>query len=323
MAPELSIIIVNWNGGQLLQRCVETIVDSAPQTAYEVVVVDNASQDESLARLRSSRAAANLLQSQALRIITNFENRGFGPANNQGFALTATPFVFLLNPDTEVQLGTIDTLVTTMRADHRIGACGPRIVNSDGSVQISVSHNPPRLWQLLLSQLKLYLILPRRLRGELLLADHWDHNRKRAVPMLSGAAIVARREMIEAVGGFDERYAMYGEDNEWCWRIKRSGWSLIFDPAATVLHHGGQSAVHRWSEAEKARVKLEAGFVFQKQVLPRWRLVVNQLASYLIVSAQIAWRRIHRIRSPRLDLQKEVHRKNLKRSLGINRTEGP
>lgn len=317
MPPELSIIIVNWNAGKLLPRCIETIVTSAPKTVYEVVLIDNASADQSLELLRANQMAAGLLRNQQLRIINNSENRGFGPAHNQGFALTATPFVLLLNPDTEVPAGAIDTLIETMRSDSRIGACGPRIVNADGSLQISVFHNPPRVWQTLLSQLKLYLILPGRLRGELLLADHWDHSRKRSVPMLSGAAILARREMIEQVGGFDERFLMYGEDNEWCLRIKRSGWRMVFDPEATILHHGGQSAEQRWSKPERAKVRLEAGYLFQKQVLPRWRLIANQLTNYSIISAQVAWRRLRGIRSAKLDLQKEVHRRNFKRSLGL------
>jgi len=316
VSPELSIIIVNWNGGSLLQRCIETIVNSAPKTSYEVVVIDNASEDQSLHLLRANERTAPLLLNHQLRIITNSENRGFGPANNQGFELTTTPFVFLLNPDTEVRAETIDTLMGTMRSDGLIGACGPKIMNPDGSVQFSVFPNPPRVWQAVLSNLKLYLLLPRRIRGELLLADHWDHNRKRRVPMLSGAAILARRRMIEEVGGFDERYRMYAEDNEWCLRIIRSRWKLLFNPDAIVLHHGSQSALNRWSKLGKIRVQMEAGYAFQNHVLPRWRVIVNQLANYLIISAQVAKRGMAGIHQPELDLQKEIYRENLKRSLG-------
>jgi GT2 family glycosyltransferase len=313
--PELSIVIVNWNAGDLLLRCIQSIIASGPRVSYEIVVVDNASQDESLARLRANQA--ELMLNERLRIVTNSENRGFGPANNQAFALTTTPFVFLLNPDTEIFPGTVDTLIAAVRSDDRIGACAPKIINPDGSVQISVFHNPPRVWQTVLSNLKLYLVLPRRLRGELLLADHWDHNRRRLVPMVSGAAILARREMIDEVGGFDERFQMYAEDNEWCLRITRSGWRLMFEPAAIVMHHGSQSALKRWPELQKQQVQLEAGYVFQKQVLSKWRVVVNQLTNYLIISAQVGWRNLHGINAPALELQQKVYRENLKRSLGI------
>jgi GT2 family glycosyltransferase len=313
--PELSIVIVNWNAGDLLLRCIESIIASGPQVRSEIVVIDNASQDESLALLRANQA--ELLLNERLRIVTNSENRGFGPANNQAFALTTAPFVFLLNPDSEIFPGTIDTLIASMHSDRRIGACAPKIINPDGSVQISVFHNPPRVWQTVLSNLKLYLVLPRRLRGELLLADHWDHNRRRLVPMVSGAAILARREMIDEVGGFDERFQMYAEDNEWCLRITRAGWHLMFEPAAIVMHHGGQSALKRWPEMQKKQVQLEAGYRFQNQVLPRWRVVVNQLTNYLIISAQVSWRSLRGINAPALELQQKIYRENLKRSLGI------
>jgi len=260
---------------------------------------------------------AEPLLNERLRVVTNSDNRGFGPANNQAFALTTAPFVFLLNPDTEIFPGTIDTLIAIMRSDHRIGACAPKIINPDGSLQISVFHNPPRVWQTVLSNLKIYLLLPRRLRGELLLADHWDHNRRRLVPMVSGAAILARREMIDEVGGFDERFQMYAEDNEWCLRMTRAGWRLMFEPAATVMHHGSQSASKRWPELQKKRVQLEAGYRFQNHVLPRWRVVVNQLTNYLIISAQVGWRSLRGIEAPGLQLQQKVYGENLKRSLGI------
>ena len=315
MNTDLSIIIVNWNGGGLLRRCVETIVTSNPRVTYQIVIVDNASKDDSLEQLQASEAAAALIANQQLRIFKNEENRGFGAANNQGFDVTDSPYLFLLNLDTEVHPGTIDTLMRTMQADPAIGACGPKILNPDGSLQISAFFNPPRVWHTLLSQLKLYHLLPHRLRGELLLGRHWDHDRQRPVPMLSGAAIVARRQMIDEVGGFDERFHMYAEDNEWCWRISKSNWKLVFVPDAVVLHHGGQSSMKRWSSDEKLRVKLEAGFYFEHRVLPRWRLAANQLANYLVVSAQIAGRQMRGIHIPELYLIKSVHREHLKRSL--------
>ncbi|HEV2837443.1 MAG TPA: glycosyltransferase family 2 protein, partial [Pyrinomonadaceae bacterium] len=312
----LSIIIVNWNGGGLLKRCVETIVSSEPRVTYEVVIIDNASEDDSLEQLNQSETAAFLNSNQQLRIFKNSENRGFGAANNQAFGLTDSPFVLLLNLDTEVHPGTIDTLMRTIVSDPKIGGCGPKILNGDGSLQISAFFNPPRVWHTFLSQLKLYYLLPPRVRGELLLGQHWPHDRQRSVPMLSGAAMLARRQMIEKVGGFDERFHMYAEDNEWCCRITRSDWKLVFVPDAVVLHHGGQSSMKRWTSDEKLRVKLEAGFNFENRVLPRWRLAANQLANYIVVSAQIAARQVRGIQIPEpFYVVKETHREHLMRSL--------
>ncbi len=315
MPCDLSIIIVNWNGSSLLTRCVETIVNSQPATTYEILVVDNASEDDSLAQLRSSEVAAPMFAAGQLRIFNNSENRGFGAANNQAFALTTSPYVFLLNLDTEVSPGTIDTLMNRITSDPRIGACGPRILNFDGSVQTSVFFNPPCVWHTVLSQLWLYHLIPRRMRGELLLGWHWNHDRERDVPMLGGAAILARREMIDEVGGFNERFHMYAEDNEWCWRIKKSNWRLMFVPEAVVLHHGAHSSKKRWSQNDQLRVKLRAGFQFEHQVLPRWQLAANQLANYMVVTLQITGRKLLGIQHPELRVIKEMHGEHLRRSL--------
>jgi N-acetylglucosaminyl-diphospho-decaprenol L-rhamnosyltransferase len=315
MSSDLSIIIVNWNGGSLLTRCIETIISSAPKAAYEIVVIDNASQDDSLAQLRASELAAPLIEREQLRIFINSENRGFGAANNQAFGLTDSPYVFLLNLDTEVPPGAIDTLIDKLNSDDSLGACGPRILNPDGTVQVSVFFNPPRVWHTVLSQLWLYHLLPRRMRGELLLGWHWNHDRQRDVPMLGGAAFMARRKMIEEVGGFDERFHMYAEDNEWCWRISKSDWRLLFVPEAVVVHYGAQSSSKRWSHDERLRIRLAAGFVFEHQALPRWRLTANQLANYMVVTTQIAGRKLLGIEQPDLSVIREMHREHLKRSL--------
>jgi hypothetical protein len=313
-APELSIIIVNWNAGDLLSRCVDSIARYPPKTEFEVVVIDNASDDGSLEQLLSSSS----LSSDLLSIIRNPENKGFGIANNQVFSQTTSSFVFLLNPDAEVTDGAIDTLLETMKADQRVGACGPKLLNPDGSTQISVYFNPPRWWHTLFWQLKLYQLLPRRIRGELLLGRHWDHSRMRDVPMIIGAALMARRDVIEQVGGFDERFHMYSEDNEWCWRIIRAGWRIVFNPAAVVVHGGGQSAKKRWTADEKVRVQLDSEFKFVQLALPRLSLIANQLANCAVVSAQVALRRVRRVEGLDLDtlsLIKSIHTENLKRIL--------
>ncbi|MDQ6653411.1 MAG: glycosyltransferase [Acidobacteriota bacterium] len=315
MKVELSIIIVNWNGGELLRRSVESIVACPPSVEYEVVAIDNASTDNSLALLKASESADGLARAGRLRIVENRQNRGFGQANNQAFALTDGPLLLLLNPDTEVTLGSIDRLIAAVRSGSRVGAAGPKLLNIDGSLQISVWRNPPAAWEILLSQLKLYLLLPRRIRGELLLGGHWDHGRKRVVPMLSGAAILARRALIDDVGGFDERFHVYGEDNEWCLRIVRAGWQLLFEPAAVIVHHGAQSSLYRWTNLEKLRVQVEANYFFQQHSLSRHRLITNQLASCLTASMQHLWRRLRGVSAPDVKLAKEIHWKHLKRCL--------
>ena len=313
--PDLSIIIVNWNGGELLRKCLRSILANPPAISYEVILVDNASTDGSVAVLRKDETTRELIAREQLHIVENVENTGFGRANNQAFALSRAPLIFLLNPDTEVTKDAIDTLIATVNSGARVGACGPRILNPDGSVQISVWRNPPSAWEILLSQMKLYLLLPARMRGELLLGGHWQHDRRRPVPMLSGAAILLKREVIDEVGGFDARFHMYGEDNEWCFRVTRAGWQMIFEPAAVIIHHGASSSSQRWTNLEKVRVQMEASFAFQKQALGGFALVRNQLASYLVTVLQHSWKKIRRIPAPELELARRIHWQHLKQSL--------
>jgi N-acetylglucosaminyl-diphospho-decaprenol L-rhamnosyltransferase len=317
--PELSFIIVNWNGGELLRRCVESVAAHPPSVAYEVVVVDNDSHDDSLARLEASPAAAALAGEGRLRVVRNPDNVGFGRANNLAFGLASAPLLFLLNPDTEVTPGSLDRLLATLQSDPRNGAVGPRLLNEDGSLQVSVWRNPPAAWEILLSQTHLYRLLPRGLRGELLLGGHWDHGRRRGVRMLSGAAVLVRREVVEEVGGFDERFHMYGEDNEWCLRMARAGWRLVFEPEAVVKHLGAASSLKRWNQLEKLRVQLDASYSFQRHCLSRPRLVANLLASYSVASLQERWRKVRGRPTDEVGLARRAHLDHLKAALGVGR----
>ncbi|MFL6209368.1 MAG: glycosyltransferase family 2 protein [Pyrinomonadaceae bacterium] len=312
--PLVSIIIVNWNGGELLRKCVRSIAQAPPGVAYDIVVVDNASADDSVSWLRSAEIAA-LLPGVTLHVIENAENVGFSRANNQAIAYSHAPLLFLLNPDTEVKPGAIDTLVATLRADAHIGATGPRLLNTDGTLQHSVWRNPPTPWEIVVTGVGLWRLLPRRLRGRLLLGGHWDHATQRAVPMLFGAAILARREMIDAVGGLDERFHMYGEDNEWCLRITRAGWLLVFEPAAEVVHHGGQFSLQRWSSREKLRVQLNSFFDFQRRCLSRSHVLANLIAGCLVMAAQRLWRGLRRRPTEEVAIVLEMYWADLKRAL--------
>jgi GT2 family glycosyltransferase len=314
MTAELSVIIVNWNGGETLRRCVRCLAANPPGVAYEVVAVDNASQDDSLAWLRSDEPCA-LLGDVPLQLIENAENRGFGAATNQAIAVSRAPLLLLLNPDADVTPGAIDALIATLKSDTSNGACGARLLNSDGTLQHSVWRNPPTPLVNLLTGTGAWRLLPRRARGELLLGLYWAHDRRRRVDMLSGAVILVRREVFEEVGGFDERFHMYCEDNEWCLRVARSRWHLVFEPAAVVVHHGGQSTAQRWNRVEKLRVQLDAEYLYQKLSLSKRHLIANVAASYFAMSFQRACRRLFGHRLEDVEIEAEVYRKQLKRAL--------
>jgi GT2 family glycosyltransferase len=313
MSAELSFIIVNWNGGELLRRCVESVVASPPSVTFEVIVVDNDSSDESIARLREGDAARAL--GTRLRVVENEENLGFGRANNQAFALTRAPLLFLLNPDTEVTTGSVDKLIAAVRSGGRTGMAGPKLLNADGSVQVSVWRGDFSAWEVLLTGFRLHKLLPRRARGELLLAEHWDYSRRREVGMLSGAAMLVRREVVDEVGGFDERFHMYGEDNEWCLRIRRAGWRLLFEPDAVVTHLGAASSLKRWDSLEKLRVQAEAFLDVQRYCLPRRRRITSLAARCLLLSLQTTARRLSGRERRDVDQTLRLFAEDLRRAL--------
>ena len=310
----LSIIIVNWNGGALLRGCLTSIAKYPPPVGYEIVVVDNASSDDSVAWLRSADVRA-LLPQIAVHVIENADNAGFGAANNQGIAHGRGQMVLLLNPDTELTAGAIDRLIECLQSSDRIGACGPRLLNPDGSLQHSVWRNPPAAWEMIVSGLGLWRLIPRARRGTLLLGGHWDHATRRAVPMVFGAAILARRSTIDQVGGFDERFHMYGEDDEWCLRMTRSGWLLMFEPDADVVHHCGQLSRLRWGSDEQLRVRVRASFEFQRRCLSRPNVAANMAAGTLVMTAQRLWRSARRLPTHEVAVKQALYWAELKRVL--------
>jgi GT2 family glycosyltransferase len=156
------------------------------------------------------------------------------------------------------------------------------------------------------------------MRGELLLGGHWDHGRRRVVPMLSGAALMVKREVFDAVGGLDERFHMYGEDHEWCLRVVRAGWQLVFEPSAKVIHHRGQSSAKRWDSEGKLRTQLNAYFHFQHYCLSRAHVISNLLAGCLVWGLQLGWRKLRGREADEAKLILELHTADLKRVLRNN-----
>jgi len=311
MSVELSIIIVNWNGRALLAKCIESIAKHPPTVPYEIVVVDNASTDGSVEWLRAARSNGPL-NGASFRLIENAENVGFARANNIAFRQTGAPMLFLLNSDTEVKEGAIDRLIETLKSSEKAGGCGPKLLNTDGSLQHSVYRNPPTAWEILVTGLRLYYLLPRGIRGDLLLGPYWDHASRRKARMLSGAAILLRKEVIDSVGGFDEEFHFYGEDIELCLRIVNSGWELWFEPDAQIVHHGAASALLRWGSEEQLRVIVDGNMRSFKKSLPRPHFIANCLASCLVLLLERVWRLIRGVSTKDIDIQFDVYRRHLK-----------
>jgi N-acetylglucosaminyl-diphospho-decaprenol L-rhamnosyltransferase len=229
---DLSVVIVNWNVRDLLRRCVESVRSAQRSISVEIIVVDNASGDGSVEMLRAGFPETVL--------IANPENRGFPAANNQGIAAAQGRYVLLLNPDTEVLAGGLDTLVQYIDAHHDVGLVGPQLVYPNGQVQSS-RRRYPTLATLFFESTWLEPLAPRSLLRRYYMLDQPDAA-VLDVDWVTGAAMLARREVIQQVGGMDERFFMYSEELDWCRRIKAAGWRVIYHPGAQVIHHVGKSS---------------------------------------------------------------------------------
>ena len=165
---------------------------------------------------------------------------------------------------------------------------------------------PPTPLVILVEGFRLYRFLPRRLRSRWLLGGHWDHATRRPVPCVWGAAMMVKRQAIADVGALDESFALFGEDWEWCMRMRRGGWLLYLEPAAEVLHHGGRSVLRRWSADEIERAKAAATIHYERLLLGPARFRANQLAYSLVLAAHGLWRTMKR-RHGALEAHRQPH----------------
>jgi GT2 family glycosyltransferase len=225
---DLSIIIVSWNTCDLVMQCLASIYTHPPDCQFEVVIVDNASTDDSVKMLREHYSQA--------RLIENSENVGFARANNQAVPECTGRYILFLNPDTRVMPGALETLVQFMEAHPKAGATGAQILNPDGSLQLSCYPAPTlrrELWRLLhLDALWPY--------GEYRMAD-WNLEASQEIDAMLGACLILRREALDQTGLFDRDYFMYSEEIDLCYRLRQKGWRLYWVPLAKIIHCGGQS----------------------------------------------------------------------------------
>lgn len=232
---DVSIIIVTWNSREDLERCLPSLTDGVRKHTSEVILVDNASVDESI------RFARSILP--AVRVIQNDVNAGFAAANNQALLSAEGRYVCLLNPDTIVHEGGLDALVDFMDANPRAWASGPAMYNGDGTAQ-RTGVRFPSLWNLAVEM----LFLDRLFASTRLFGAHRELFRSsttaRPVDYVQGACLMVRREAVEKAGGLDERFFMYFEETDWCFRFKQAGGEVWLVPTAGVVHFGGGSTGH-------------------------------------------------------------------------------
>ena len=231
----VDVIVVNFNSSVLARRAVESAAADLAPHDWRAIVVDNASAD----------GAAALAGLPRTTVVANATNRGFGAAVNQAAASSTAPLLWILNPDCVVHAGAFGALAATLDAHPDCAIAAPQLLNADGSVQASARGNPTAWTGLFGRNTLLTKFFPdaaptrRNLPARDLAVSGVE---SAPVDWVMGAAMLIRRAMFDAAGGFDERYFLYWEDADLCRRLWRRGYATRYVPGARVTHDGGVSA---------------------------------------------------------------------------------
>ncbi|MCK4428643.1 MAG: glycosyltransferase family 2 protein [candidate division Zixibacteria bacterium] len=230
---QLSIVIVNYNVKNLLKKCLESIFEYEKDIEFEVIVVDNNSTDQSQGMLKRDFPQVKLIE--------NKRNLGFSKGCNQGTKESRGRYILLLNPDAELTPGGFKKMIDFMDSKPEVGICGPKMTDREGNLQFSCRSFPSYLTAISSSQSFLNRIFPENLLSQKYLLKNQDHSQIREVDWVSGSCLLAKREMLEKVGLLDERFYMYVEDVDLCYRAKMAGFSVFYFPQVLVIHHIGKS----------------------------------------------------------------------------------
>lgn len=255
---DLSIFIVSYNTRELTRRCLQSILDARPAVEYEIVLVDNASRDGS--------ADAIEREFPSVRLIRSDTNLGFAAANNRARREAKGERFLLLNPDTRVSRDAIDRLLAFSIARPEAGITGGRTVNDDGSLNPWSCRGRPTPWGLFCQAVGLTTAFRMHPLFDPASLGPWRRDSVREVDVVVGCFLMIGRELWDALGGFDERFFMYGEEIDLCLRARARGFRPMITPDAVIVHHGAASEP---AEASKL-VRLFAAHVllFEKHWSP-------------------------------------------------------
>ncbi|WP_421658854.1 glycosyltransferase family 2 protein [Leptothermofonsia sp. ETS-13] len=269
--PLVSIILVNYNGMDVIENCLRSLQQFFQAIPYEAIVVDNASQDGS-----PDLVEQTFPQVYLIRLM---ENRGFGAGNNIGAKTANGEFLFFLNTDTQLTSDILPTLVTLMKEHPDVGIIGPKLLNPDGSLQLSTAWSISITGEFkTLQQLKDY----ESSYHQAAIARRFDQTHE--VDVVVGAAFLIRKTLFETLGGFDESFFMYFEESDLCQRAQYLGWKILYTPAVSLIHIRGHSTdkIAGQMAIEYRRSQL---YYYQKH-RPLWEQVVLRL--YLLFKFAIA-----------------------------------
>jgi hypothetical protein len=231
--PELTVIIISYNTVEMTLKAIETLYENTFHTRFNCVVFDNASVDGSAKRIRQAFPD--------VRMIASDENIGFAQANNTVAKSCTTPYLLLLNPDTETHPGAIDALMQFAKKRPQAGIWGGRTVFADGGLNIASCWAAPTLRSLFFRALGLTTVFPRSRFINPETYGSWQRDSIREVDIVVGCFLLVGRPLWEKLGGFGAKYHMYGEDADLCLRARELGFWPAITPDAQITHHVGAS----------------------------------------------------------------------------------
>lgn len=289
---DLSVIIISYNTKDTTKKCLAELIKTlqkSPTLTSEIIVVDNASTDESVEEVKSLKSKIKS-QNITLKMIESKENLGFGRGNNYGLKYAEGEYVLFLNSDAFVREIDFDKLLGYLNIHPDIGALTVKLELPNGQIDMASHRGFPTIWRTFTYFAKLERFLGKLpIFSSLFSGYHLLHlnlNTIHEVDAISGAFFLTRKKILDTVGGFDTRFFMYGEDLDLCWQIKNLGYKIIYYPRFTALHLKYQSGLKKKRKTTQSKTKQyffdSMRIFYNKHYAPKNSWFVNQLVYFFI-----------------------------------------
>lgn len=269
---DVSVCIVNWNTKKLLSECIKSINELTSGVAYEIIVVDNASEDGSAHAIKSEFSDCILIECK--------KNLGFAKANNIAAKRATGRFVLYLNPDTKLVTNALLGMYSYLKRNDDIGAVGSKLLYPSGSIQFTCARTIPTPLNQFCYLAMLNRLFPKSKFFSTIEMGYWDHLTSREIDCLSGACMMVRKDIIDKLNGFDENLFMYAEDVDLCYRVKQAGWKIYYLATEEIIHYEGCSSSQKKEKNFSAIMQKEANSYFMNKHFGRSKRRQYKLATF-------------------------------------------
>ena len=256
---DLAIIIVSWNCRKYLKSCLKSIFQSKKDSSVEIFVVDNNSSDGTVEMVKK--------EFPKVQLIANNFNAGFAKANNQALKIAKGKYLLLLNPDTEVKADTLTKAVAYLNDHPKAGIMGCKILNPNGSLQNSVRRFPNLSSQILIL-LKFHNFFPDLEPLKKYFAKDFNYHKEQEADQIMGAFFMIRKECLDEIGLFDEKFWLWFEEVDFCKRVKDKGWKVLYTPELEIIHAQGKSFAQIKAVKEQIIFNRSLLYYFRKHFSP-------------------------------------------------------